>query len=187
MILGDSLSAAYGIPVEAGWVARLQDDLRAQDNECTVVNASVSGETTAGGLTRLPGLLTRHRPDVVVIELGSNDGLRGTPLAAIEENLEALVTLAQEAGARVLLLGMRMPPNYGPQYSERFFDLFGQVAARRDAALVPFFLEGVATREDWMQADRLHPTAAPQALLAERVGRALEPLLPERAAAYGMH
>jgi acyl-CoA thioesterase-1 len=178
LILGDSLSAAYGIAVEAGWVQRLQEDLRTQGTGCDVVNASVSGETTAGGLTRLPDLLARHRPDVVVIELGSNDGLRGTPLAAIEANLESLVTLAQEDGARVLLLGMRLPPNYGPQYSERFFALFAEVAVRRDAALVPFFLDGVAAREDWMQADRLHPTAVPQGLLAERVGRALAPLLP---------
>jgi acyl-CoA thioesterase-1 len=184
LILGDSLSAAYGIPIEAGWVERLQGDLRAQDKACTVVNASVSGETTAGGLTRLPGLLARHRPDVVVIELGSNDGLRGTALTAIEGNLEVLVTLAQEAGARVLILGMQLPPNYGPQYSERFFDLFGEVAARRDAALVPFFLQGVATREDWLQVDRLHPTAAPQGLLAERVAHALAPLLPGQAAAH---
>jgi acyl-CoA thioesterase-1 len=178
VVLGDSLSAAYGINTDQGWVHLLAGQLQSAGYDVEVINASVSGETTSGGLTRLPGLLEAHEPAVLILELGANDGLRGLPLDVIEDNLQAIIEEARRAGARVLLIGMRIPPNYGPRYSEGFFQLFQRVAEELDVALLPFLLEGVAEREEWLQADRLHPTAAPQALLARRVRAALEPLLP---------
>ncbi|WP_207062378.1 arylesterase [Motiliproteus sp. SC1-56] len=177
LVLGDSISAAYGMEREAGWVSLLQARLDAEGVPVEVINASISGETTSGGLTRLPGLLERHQPEWLILELGGNDGLRGTPLNLIESNLEALVEHARAAGAGVVLLGMRIPPNYGPRYAEGFYDLYGRIAKRHGLPLQPFFLEGVATRPPLMQDDGIHPTAEAQPLLLDNVWPLLEPLL----------
>ena len=179
LVLGDSLSAGYGLDTEQGWVARLGARIDRAGLPQRVVNASVSGETTAGGLTRLPSLLDRHRPTVLVIELGANDGLRGWDFAVIREQLTRLVTGGREAGARVLLIGVRLPPNYGASYSDGFQAVFGEVAAAQGVPLVPDLLKDVA--EDWslMQADGLHPTAEAQERILDNVWPALEPLLRE--------
>lgn len=163
LVVGDSLSAEYGLPRGSGWVALLEKKLAAEKIAAQVVNASISGDTTAGGRARLAALLKTHRPTVVVIELGSNDALRGLSLDMTEANLAAMTQAAQKAGARVLLAGMQMPPNYGADYGRRFQQLFASVAKAQGAALVPFFLQGVADRPnplEWFQADRIHPTAA---------------------------
>ena len=176
-MLGDSLSAAYGIRVEQGWVSLLQARLRAKGYGHRVINASSSGETTGGGLARLPRVLAGHRPAVIVVELGANDGLRGLPVADIGANLESIVRLSQQAGAKVLLVGMHIPPNYGPSYTRQFHELFGQLAERHRLAQVPFLLEDVALDERLMQEDGLHPTAAAQPLLLAEIWPHLEPLL----------
>lgn len=176
-MLGDSLSAGYGIRIEEGWVALLQARLKTQGYGYRVVNASVSGETSSGGLARLPRALELHRPAIVVIELGANDGLRGLPLDATRRNLTQMVELARAAGARVLLVGMRLPPNYGPRYTSEFQELFGALAKRYDLALVPFLLRDVALHEALMQADGLHPNSKAQALMLDTVWPALRPLL----------
>jgi len=178
LVMGDSLSAAFGISVQQGWVALLSERLREQGSPLRVVNASISGETTQGGLTRLPTELARARPAVVVIELGANDGLRGQSLEAMRDNLRRMIRLSREAGARVLLVGMRIPPNYGPQYGEQFFHSFETVANETRVPLVRFFLEKVALRPGLMQEDGLHPTAPAQPLLLDTVWPALRPLLP---------
>jgi acyl-CoA thioesterase-1 len=177
LVLGDSLSAGYGIPVEQGWVARLQQRLDAEGYGYTVVNASVSGETTAGGLERLPRALAKHEPVVVVIELGGNDGLRGLPVAELRANLEALVTRSREAGAEALLAAIRMPPNYGPQYTQKFYAVYESLAREKKVPWVPFFLEGVALREDLFQDDGIHPALDAQPILLDNVWPVLEPLL----------
>jgi acyl-CoA thioesterase-1 len=177
LVLGDSLSAGYGIPVEQGWVARLQQQLDAAGYGYRVVNASVSGETTVGALERLPRALERHRPAIVVIELGGNDGLRGLPVDELRANLEALIAVSREAGARVLLAAVRMPPNYGPQYTEKFYSVYAELARELDVAWVPFFLEGVALREDLFQDDGIHPDLQAQPILLDNVWPVLEPLL----------
>lgn len=177
LVLGDSLSAAYGLPREAGWVALLQTRLKAQKFPHRVVNASISGETTAGGRTRLPALLREYRPQVVILALGANDGLRGLSLEQTRDNLDAMIRSAKASGARVLLIGMRLPPNYGPAYTERFHALYGMLARRHHLAFVPFLLERIATERAWFQADGLHPTAQAQPLLLDTVWPALEPLL----------
>ncbi|MDZ7747501.1 MAG: arylesterase [Halofilum sp. (in: g-proteobacteria)] len=177
LVVGDSISAGYGIAVEEGWVARLRARLDAQGYPHAVVNASVSGDTTSGGRARLPAALERHEPAVVVIELGGNDGLRGLPLDAMRVNLAAMVTDARDAGARVLLLGVRLPPNYGPAYTERFTEVFRTVARRHDVALVPRVLAGVGERAGLMQADGIHPNAAGHARILETVWPKLQPLL----------
>lgn len=166
LVLGDSLSAEYGLVRGTGWVALLDQKLKAQKIDADIVNASVSGETTSGGLTRLPALLTQYKPQVVVIELGANDGLRGLPVAAAEANLRSMVSLAQQNHARVMLVGMRMPPNYGRAYTEKFFGMYKEVSTELKAPLVPFMLEGVAQVPSMFQADRLHPlsTAHPTIL-----------------------
>lgn len=179
LVLGDSISAAYGMEREAGWVSLLEQRLDAQAIPARVINASISGETTSGGLARLPDLLQRYQPDWVILELGGNDGLRGTPLGLIEANLETMIRQAQQAGAQVLLLGMRIPPNYGPRYAEGFFDLYGGLAERYGVPLQPFFLDGVATRPGLMQRDGIHPTAEAQTQLLENVWHLLEPLLTD--------
>jgi acyl-CoA thioesterase-1 len=173
LVLGDSLSAAYGIPLEAGWVALLENHLP----EARVVNASISGETTEGGVNRLVPLLEQHRPDVVVIELGGNDGLRGFQLQRIRDNLARLVEQSQQAGARVLLVGMRIPPNYGPRYTDGFYRAFEETAQRYDTALVPFLLDGVATDPALMQQDGIHPTVEAQRRMFDNVWPHLKPLL----------
>lgn len=173
LVLGDSLSAAHAIPVEAGWVALL--DRRLSDSgRGRVVNASISGETTAGGLARLPGLLAEHRPGLLVLELGANDGLRGLPIAQISDNLEAMVELAQAAGAAVLLVGIELPINYGPRYRGALRDVYAELARRHGTGLVPFLLEDVALAPGLMQEDGLHPTAEAQPRLLETVWPALE-------------
>ena len=177
LVLGDSLSAGYGIPVDQGWVARLQHRLDAEGYGYTVVNASVSGETTVGALERLPRALERHKPALVVIELGGNDGLRGLPVAELRANLEALVSVSREAGARVLLAAVRMPPNYGPQYTEKFYAVYEGVARDLRVPWVPFFLEGIALREDLFQDDGIHPDLAAQPILLDNVWPVLKPLL----------
>lgn len=159
LVVGDSLSAEYGIARGAGWVALAEQKLKAQKLDVNVVNASVSGETTSGGRTRLPQLLAKHKPDIVVIELGANDGLRGLPVAAADSNLRAMVDTAKKAGARVLLVGIRIPPNYGRDYSEKFFAMYDTISKAARVPLAPFMLEGVVTRPELFQQDRLHPLA----------------------------
>jgi len=159
LVLGDSLSAEYGLNRGSGWVALLEQKLKAEKVDAVLVNASISGETTSGGRTRLPALLEQHKPTVVIIELGANDGLRGLPVAAAESNLRAMIGLAQKRKAQVLLVGMRMPPNYGRDYTERFFNMYAGLSKQLKAPLVPFMLEGVADKPTLFQADRLHPNA----------------------------
>jgi acyl-CoA thioesterase-1 len=177
LVLGDSLSAAYGIRLEQGWVALLQDRLKSKGYGHRVVNASSSGETTGGALARLPRALERHRPAVVVIELGGNDGLRGLPIADVRANFESLIRLSRESGASVLLIGMRIPPNYGATYTRAFHELFGELSAKHRLTLVPFFLDGIALDDSLMLEDGLHPNAAAQPKLLEMVWPQLEPLL----------
>lgn len=176
-MFGDSLSAAYGIAAQRGWVALLAERLERERLDYSVVNASISGETTAGGLARLPRALARHKPAILVLELGANDGLRGLPVAEMRRNLDAMIGLARRAGARVLLVGMRIPPNYGPEYTQAFADAFAMLAKRRGTALAPFLLEGVAGDRDMFQEDRIHPTAQAQPILLDNVWKSLQPLL----------
>jgi acyl-CoA thioesterase-1 len=180
LVLGDSLSAEYGLPRGTGWVQLLADRLRDSGSDYRVVNASISGETTSGGRTRLPGLLEQHRPRVVVIELGANDALRGLPLNLVKDNLNAMVRQSQAAGARVLVIGMRIPPNYGRDYTERYVATYSEVARERKAALVPLLVEGFAESFEYFQSDRIHPTAQAQPMMLETVWRVLRPLLAER-------
>lgn len=177
LVLGDSISAGYGLPSGAGWVSLLEKKLAAEHDPHRVVNASISGDTTAGGRERLPALLQRYHPAITVIELGGNDGLRGGSLDAMRDNLDAMVATAQKAGSRVLLVGIRLPPNYGPAYVERFAAIFSEVAKARKAALVPFLFEGFGEDNGMFQSDRIHPVAAAQPRLLDNVWPALEPLL----------
>jgi acyl-CoA thioesterase-1 len=177
LVVGDSLSAEYGLQRDSGWVALLAQRLQANNAGYQIQNASISGDTTSGGVTRLPDALARFSPAIVIIELGSNDALRGLDLAMTEANLSTMVTLAQQAGSRVLLVGMQIPPNYGRRYAERFRDLFGQVAERHGTRLVPFLLEGVATDKAMFQDDGIHPNEQAQSHLAENVWQHLEPML----------
>ena len=169
LVVGDSLSAEYGLPRGTGWVALLTERLQAQQLKLEVINASISGETTSGGRTRLPQLLERHRPAVVLIELGGNDALRGLPLTATETNLREMAAAAQKSGARTVILGMKMPPNYGRAYAQAFSDLFARVAQTEKAALVPFMLEAVGERIDLFQPDRIHPSQQAQPLILDTV------------------
>jgi acyl-CoA thioesterase I len=177
LIVGDSLSAGYGVSVEATWVALLQRRLAAQGYGQRVVNASVSGETTGGARVRLPRALDRHAPSVVILELGGNDGLRGLPIRQVRENFQFMIERAQAAGARVVLVGMRMPPNYGPAYADQFHALYGELARQYRTPLVEFFLEGVALDDKLMQADGIHPTAAAQPRLLDNLWPALQKVL----------
>ena len=167
LLVGDSISAAFGLEIEQGWVTLLEQRLAEENYPHEVINASVSGDTTAGGLARLPALLEQGKPALVGIELGGNDGLRALPTANMQQNLSAMVALARNAGADVILLGMRIPPNYGPRYSDAFEKVFIEVADEHDAALVPFLLEGVGGGEGLMQGDGVHPTAAAQSILLD--------------------
>jgi acyl-CoA thioesterase-1 len=183
LIVGDSLSAEYGLRRGSGWVALLQAELDRQGPAARVVNASISGDTTSGGRSRLAALLRQHRPQVVVIELGGNDALRGLPLTMTQDNLSDMTRQAKAAGARVLLLGMEMPPNYGTQYSEAFKRVYTQVAKTQSVALVPFFLTGVADAKDPLalfQSDRIHPNEQAQPIMMRNVWPALRRLLPSR-------
>ena len=181
LVLGDSLSAEYGLAKGSGWVALLEQRLAQEKRTLKVVNASISGDTTSGGLARLPFLLKQHAPAIVVIELGANDALRGLPLDMTRENLRAMVRLAQAAKAHVLLLGMQVPPNYGPDYAQQFAASFATVAKEQKVALVPFFLKDVAdaaNAADLFQSDRIHPTAAAHPILLNNVWTGLKRLLP---------
>ncbi len=177
LVFGDSISAGYGIDVGKGWVALLQAKLHREGYGYRVINASVSGETTAGGLARLPRALALHRPAVVILELGGNDGLRALPIEDMRANLAQMVRLAKAGGGKVLLLGMRIPPNYGPQYADQFWSSYGEVARRRKVPLVPFLLQGIALIPGSMQADGLHPNESAQPRVLANVWPALKPLL----------
>ena len=180
LVVGDSLSAEYGLQRGQGWVALLEARLGSQEKAYRVVNASISGDTTSGGRTRLPALLSRHKPALVIIELGGNDALRGLPLASTLDNLTAMVKAAKAAGAKVLLLGMQVPPNYGTRYGQDFAALFSRVATSQKTALLPFLLKGVADRpdaQDWFQPDRIHPQARAHPLMLNNVWPVLQPLL----------
>lgn len=180
LVLGDSISAGYGIQRDEGWVEQLRNRLADCGGGWQVINASISGETTGGGLARLPDALEQHQPQVVIIELGGNDGLRGYPVETIRDNLNRMVELAQAADSRVLLVGMQIPPNYGPRYTSTFAALFEEVAERQDAALVPFILDQVALVPELMQSDGIHPTAEAQDLLLKTVWPHLTPLLEDQ-------
>ncbi|MEJ2632824.1 MAG: arylesterase [Acidihalobacter sp.] len=177
LVLGDSLSAGYGLDPRAGWVSLLQQRLHQQGYRYRVINASVSGDTTSGGLQRLPKALERYHPALLIIELGGNDGLRGTPLQVMRGNLRRLIGLGRDAGARVLLLGVRLPPNYGPAYVSAFENVYAQVARETHTPLVAHLLRGVATDRALMQADGIHPKARAQQRLLDNVWTALRPLL----------
>ena len=177
LVLGDSLSSAYGIDVAAGWVQLLQNRLDKENAAYRVVNASISGDTSNGGAARVASALQKHAPDVVVVELGGNDGLRGLPLSVTRANLERIVVDAQTAGARVLLLGIRLPPNYGPAYNDAFHAIYEQLASRYQVARVPFLLDGVGGVDGMMQADGLHPKAEAQTTILDNVWPHLQPLL----------
>ncbi len=181
LVLGDSLSAEYGLRRNSGWVKLLADRIEQSGARYRVVNASISGETTSGGLTRVPDLLKAHRPAVVVIELGANDGLRGLPIAAMRANLRAIIKACRATKAQVLLVGMRLPPNYGRAYAEQFFAAFGQIARDEKVAHVPFLLDGFAESAELFQADHIHPTEGAQPLMLDTVWPQLQPLLRERA------
>jgi acyl-CoA thioesterase-1 len=176
-VLGDSLSSGYGITVQEGWVSLLTQRLASEGYGYKVINASVTGETTQGGVSRLPRVLELHRPEIVIVELGGNDGLRGLPLDASRENLQRMITLARGAGAKVLLVGMMIPPNYGPRYAEEFRDMYGALATRNKIALVPFLLEEVALNPGFMQRDGIHANARGQPRILENLWPGLKPLL----------
>jgi acyl-CoA thioesterase I len=178
LVFGDSISAGYGLAApDKGWVALLQHKLQSEGYDYQVINASVSGETTAGGLARLSRALSLHHPSIVILELGGNDGLRALPVGAMRENLEQMAVAARAAGAEVLLLGMRIPPNYGPIYSDQFYSAFGQVAGKLRLPLVHFFLQDVAQDNAQMQADGTHPNERGQPQLLQNAWVALKPML----------
>ncbi|MCP1647722.1 acyl-CoA thioesterase-1 [Pseudomonas nitroreducens] len=177
LVVGDSISAGLGLDTSQGWVSLLDKRLKEQGFGYKVVNASISGDTTAGGLARLPALLSEQKPALVVIELGGNDGLRGMAPAQLQQNLASMVDQSRQAGAKVILLGMRLPPNYGQRYTDAFAKVFDSVASEQKIALVPFFLEGVGGVQDMMQADGIHPAQVAQAKLLDNVWPTLKPLL----------
>lgn len=177
LVVGDSLSAEYGLVRGTGWVALLDQRLRAEKIDATIVNASISGDTTSGGRSRLPALLAQHHPNIVVLELGANDGLRGLPVKSAEDNLRAMVDMAEKARAKVLLVGMRMPPNYGRAYTERFAGMYTDLSTQEKVPLVPFMLEGVALVPTNFQADRLHPLATAHPTILNNIWPQLAPLL----------
>jgi acyl-CoA thioesterase-1 len=180
LVFGDSLSAGYGIAVNQSWPSLLNQRLQQEKLPYAVVNASISGETTAGGHSRFPAALKQHRPAIVILALGANDGLRGLPLAAARTNLMQMVQAAKAGGARVLLAGMRLPPNYGPDYTRDFNALFATLAKQEKVALLPFLLEPIAADDAAFQPDRLHPTAAAQPKILDHVWHSLKPLLKSR-------
>ncbi|HEY4039055.1 MAG TPA: arylesterase [Burkholderiaceae bacterium] len=181
LVVGDSLSAEYGLPRDTGWVKRLSERISSQDPQYSVVNASISGDTTSGGRARLPSLLKRVQPDIVVLELGANDGLRGLDLEQMRGNLQAMIDACHAVRARVLLIGIRIPPNYGRDYSERFFENYAWLARRNRIEQVPFLLEGFADRLDLFQPDHIHPSREAQMLMVDNVWPRLQPLMRQRA------
>jgi acyl-CoA thioesterase I len=182
LIVGDSLSAGYGISIPENWPTLLQKRIATAGFPHRVVNASISGDTTSGGLARLPGALSRNSPSIVIIGLGGNDGLRALPLTEIRRNLSRMIQLSQEAGAQVVLAGIHIPPNYGPAYTGAFHEIYHELAAKYGTGLIPFILEGIALNPALMQADRIHPTASAQPVIVENVWPALAPLLNETGA-----
>ena len=176
LVIGDSIGAGYGLEEHERWVQLLETKLRKDQPDLDIINASISGDTTSGGLARLPAALERFEPSLVIIELGGNDGLRGYPVKQMQKNLEAMSTLAQEAGAQVLIAGMLIPSNYGPAYLQRFADAFVNAAENTDASLLPFLLEPIATERDYFQKDGIHPNAEAQPLIAEHVLQGLQTL-----------
>jgi acyl-CoA thioesterase-1 len=177
LVFGDSLSAGYGLPQQQGWTSLLEKRLRAEDLDYRVANASVSGETTIGGAARIGAALKAHKPDIVVIELGANDGLRGQSIDVMRRNLETIIDASRQAKAQVLLVGMRLPPNYGTAYTEKFQRTFVDLSRSKKTALVPFLFEGFAEDARYFQSDRVHPTAEAQALMLDTIWTGLKPLL----------
>jgi len=178
LVLGDSLSAGYGISVKEGWVNLLQKNLDdTGSSQHNIINASVTGETTGGGLARLPALLTKHQPDIVIVELGGNDGLRGHAIKVMQKNILSIVQLSRDAGAQTLLLGMQIPPNYGRRYTQQFASAYNKIAQAQSLPFVPFFLDKVALKKAWMQADGIHPNEKAQAQLLSNVLPHLNPIL----------
>ncbi|MEN0036783.1 MAG: arylesterase [Cellvibrio sp.] len=178
LVMGDSLSAGYGIDIQQGWVNLLEKEIT-KKHAVQIINASVSGETSSGGNTRLPALLTEHKPDIVILELGGNDGLRGQPLKLLEKNLQTMIDASKKNGAQVLLAGMQIPPNYGPRYSTQFKTLYAQLAEKNQAALIPFLLEGIGGNPELIQRDGIHPTAEAQPIIVKNVQPELEKLLQQ--------
>jgi acyl-CoA thioesterase-1 len=177
LVVGDSISAAYGIPVEDGWVSLLQQRLDTAGYPYRVVNASISGDTTANARARLPQALASHEPAVVLLGLGGNDGLRGLSLSAMKNNLADMIARSREAGSKILLIGVQLPPNYGPRYTERFQSVYHELASEQNLALLPSLVDGIGTEEKFMQPDGIHPNAAAQPLIADLVWKQLVPLL----------
>ncbi len=177
MVFGDSLSASYGIDEDAGWVNLLAIQIAATQLPFKVVNGSVSGETTTGGLSRLPSMLDSYAPELVILELGGNDGLRGLPLLQMRQNLTAMVELIEQSGAAVLLAGIQIPPNYGPRYTIPFFELYAELAEAKNLALVPFLIDGIHQQPDLIQSDGIHPVAEAQSMILDNVWLWLEPML----------
>ena len=177
LVYGDSLSAAYGIDESAGWVELLAEKLQSDGYSYQVVNGSVSGETTTGGLSRLPAMLDSYRPDLVILELGGNDGLRGLPLGAIRQNLISMVELSRQSGADVLLAGIQIPPNYGPRYTGPFYRQYSEIAEEYELPLVPFLIDGIPLQPELMQNDGIHPKAEAQGMILDNVWPVLEPML----------
>jgi len=177
LVVGDSISAGYGLAKGSGWVDLLAKRIESQKLSWRVVNASITGDTTAGGRARLPALLAQHKPGIVIVELGGNDGLRGGNLSSAKDNLDAMVTAARKSGAQAVVVGMKLPPNYGPAYTREFEALYGDVAKSNHVPFVPFLFAGFGESNEWFQPDRVHPTAAAQAKLLDNVWLVLSPLL----------
>ncbi len=177
VVLGDSISASYGIEVQHGWVALMQQKIQSSHPDYTIHNESISGDTTAGGLARLPRILKKYQPDIVLVELGANDGLRGMSLLAMQQNLAAIIHKAKKSGAQVLLLSMRIPSNYGKRYTDMFYNSYQKLAAQHDISAVPFILENIALNKKYMQRDGLHPNAKAQPFIAAHITPYLLPLL----------
>lgn len=177
LVMGDSLSAGYGIDIQQGWVNLLEKELT-KNHAIQIINASVSGETSSGGNTRLPALLVEHKPDIVILELGGNDGLRGQPLKLLEKNLQTMIDASKKIEAKILLAGMQIPPNYGARYSNQFKELYSKLAEKNQLGLIPFLLEGIGGNEALLQRDGIHPTADAQPIIVKNVLPELEKLLP---------
>ena len=176
LVMGDSLSAGYGIDIQQGWVNLLDKEISKTHN-VEIINASVSGETSAGGKSRLPALLAEHKPDIIILELGGNDGLRGQPLKLLESNLQTMIDASKTAGATILIAGMQIPPNYGARYSNQFKSLYSTLAEKNESALIPFLLEGIGGNPELMQRDGIHPTAEAQPIIVKNVLPELQKIL----------
>ena len=177
VVLGDSISAEYGLPRDTGWVALMRQRLAEERIDYSVANASISGDTTSGGRARLPALMERLKPSIVIVELGANDALRGVPLSTTEDNLRTIIEQAQQGHAKVVLIGMYVPPNYGPDYTQKFHGLYGELSKEFHLPLVPFLLAGIVDQPDMFQADQIHPTQQAQPVLLNNVWPAVKPLL----------